>query len=95
LLTNVLRDELTTRAAATASQIDKVIEDTSKRLLCTVILGVLGISDSDLRDRLAKLFDIRNGIAHGKKTTVSRSEAQSAIDAAESFMAVAAGVNGS
>jgi hypothetical protein len=30
----------------------RFIDDTSNRLLCTVLLGVLGIGDSQLRERL-------------------------------------------
>jgi hypothetical protein len=87
-MSHVLRKILMDKHAGTASQIDRAIDDTSNRLLCTVMLGMLGIGDSALRERLAEVFEIRNGIAHGRRAIVQRDMARSSLDAAESFLTI-------
>jgi hypothetical protein len=88
-MTRLLRMELTARSVGTKSQIGKVIDDTSNRLLCTVLLGALDIGDSDLRNRLAEVFGVRNNLAHGDRAEATRDEAEYAIQAAESFLTIA------
>jgi hypothetical protein len=80
-----VRLELKNRQAGTASQIGKVADDTSNRLLCTVLLGLFGVGDQQLRDKIAALFELRNKIAHGRKKWVSRDDASQALEVAELF----------
>jgi len=84
-MANLLRTELAARECGSLSQIGKVIDDTSNRLLCTVMLGVLDIGDRDLRDRLTKVFELRNRLAHGLTSEGKRGDAEFAIQAAEDF----------
>lgn len=88
-MTRLLRKELVNRAVGTASQIGKVIEDTSNRSLCTVVLGLLGIADDGLRQRMVSLFELRNSLAHGQKSNVHREEAEASIQTSESFLTIA------
>ena len=39
------------------------------------MLGLFGIGDQQLRDRIVELFELRNAIAHGNKKRVSQVEA--------------------
>ena len=87
-LIGVLRAQLKQRGAGTDSQIDKVLDDTSKRLLCTVLLGAVGVGDAAIRDRLVCVFNGRNSIAHGKRSGAERDEARAALDVAEAFLTV-------
>jgi hypothetical protein len=80
-----VRSELEGRSAGTPSQIGKAVDDTSNRLLCTVLLGLFGIGNQQLRDRIAALFEMRNAIAHGNRKRVSQDEATEALDATELF----------
>jgi hypothetical protein len=87
-LTGFLRAELSKVGAGTASQIDKVLEDTSNRLLCTVLLGVLGGADVALREQIVEVFNNRNSLAHGKRSGADRDEASHALNVAEAFFTV-------
>jgi hypothetical protein len=87
-LTGFLRAELSKVGAGTASQIDKVLEDTSNRLLCTVLLGVLGGADVALREQIVEVFNYRNSLAHGKRSGADRVEASHALNVAEAFFTV-------
>ncbi|MFQ5714011.1 MAG: hypothetical protein ACE5GU_08265 [Candidatus Scalinduaceae bacterium] len=73
---------------ATTSGIDKFLDDVSNRLLCTVILGSLGIGDEALRNKIASVFDIRNGLIHGKKKKVIKVEAEVAINDTEELLEI-------
>lgn len=87
-LTGFLRAELKKIGAGTDSQIDKLLDDTSNRLLCTVMLGMLGVGDAALRDKIAGVFNKRNSLAHGKRSGAEREEARDALDIAEAFLTV-------
>jgi hypothetical protein len=80
-----VRFELENRSAGTLSQIGKAVDDTSNRLLCTVLLGLFGIGNQQLRDRIVALFEMRNAIAHGNKKRVSQDEASDVLQATELF----------
>lgn len=92
-LTDFLRAELKRVGAGTAKQIGKVLDDTSNRLLCTVILGMLGVGDAALRDKVAEVFNKRNSLAHGKRSGAQREEAREALDAAEAFLTVVGAIS--
>lgn len=81
-LSNLIESLLTKRKVATPSQIRKFVEETSKRLLCTVVLSQLNIDGPEFRDLCRCVFETRNGVVHGKKKNVSKQEATDAIDAA-------------
>ena len=83
ILAKIIRKSLMSRTYGTNSQIDKFINDTSNRLLSTVVLGMLGIGDKTLRNNLADIFEIRNGLVHGKKKNVSRADAKNALSYTE------------
>ncbi len=85
-----IRKNFTLRSVGSSSQIDKFIEETSNRLLCTVILGVLGIGEHLLRDGLADIFEIRNGLIHGRRRSVSREDAEAALDRTEKLLTLLA-----
>ena len=82
----IIRKSFISRSVGSTSQIDKFIEETSNRLLCTVILGLLGIGDDLLRDGLAEIFEIRNGLIHGVRRSVSREDAETALDRTEKLL---------
>jgi hypothetical protein len=83
VMTNIARRRLTERAVASSSQIDKFIDETSNRLICTVVLGQLGIGDEAFRNELAEIFEVRNGLIHGKRYEATRAEAEAALDRME------------
>jgi hypothetical protein len=64
VMTKIVRKRLANQGVATGSQVDRFIEETSNRLLCTVVFGQLGIGDEPLRNRLAEVFEVRNGLVH-------------------------------
>ncbi len=73
---------------ATNSQIDKFLDNVSNRLLCTVILGSLDIGSQALRDKIASVFDTRNGLIHGKRKKVAKEEAEMVIKYTEELLEV-------
>jgi len=83
VMTKVVRKRLAEGAAATSSRIDKFIEETSNRLLCTVVFGQLGIGEESLRSGLADVFELRNRLVHGKQYQATREETQAALDGME------------
>jgi hypothetical protein len=87
-LKRFLRFELKKLGAGTDSQIAKTLDETSNRLLCTVILGMLGVGDAALRDKTAEVFNRRNSLAHGKRSGAEREEARDALNTAEAFLTV-------
>jgi len=66
----------------------RFVDETSNRLLCTVILGMLGVGDAALRDRIAEVFNRRNSLAHGKRSGAGREEARDALDSAETLLTI-------
>jgi len=85
-LVKLLRRRLVKADAASASQIDKFLEEMSNRLLSTVVLGLLQIGDQAFRERCRLVFERRNGLAHGKKPSASRKEADDAIATAQTML---------
>jgi len=83
---NRIRKQYLVNKVATTSRIDKFLDNVSNRLLCTVTLGSLGIGDEDLRNKIASIFDIRNGLIHGKRKRVSRTEAEDALNYTERLL---------
>jgi hypothetical protein len=81
-----LRKSLLPKDVASASQIDTFLENTSNRLLCTVMLGLISVGSKDLREKIASTFDIRNGLVHGKRKTVSRVEAEAVLNDTEALL---------
>lgn len=74
-----LRKEFNSKSVASKRSIDKFIDNVSNRLLCTVILGLLKIGNEQLRTEIAKIFDIRNGLIHGKRKIIREEEAKDAL----------------
>jgi hypothetical protein len=88
VMSQAIREELVAQKVGTDSQIGKVVDDTSNRVLCTIVLGLLGIADPQLRERMVAVFQLRNALAHGQKASVKQEEAQEAVDTAEAFLSV-------
>jgi hypothetical protein len=86
VLTETLRKYFSQRFVGTGSQIDKFLEQTSNRLLSTVILGLLGIGDSKLRDGVADVFEIRNRLIHGKRKNVTGDKTKTVLDRMEEIV---------
>ena len=86
MITMSLRKKFISQSVASESRIDRFLEDVSNRLLCTVVLGSMGIGDNKLRENIAKVFDIRNGIIHGKRKTSGRVEAETALNDTEELL---------
>ncbi|MBW2741850.1 MAG: hypothetical protein JRE64_24070 [Deltaproteobacteria bacterium] len=88
MIIKTIRKVYISKKIATPSRIDSFIDNVSKRLLCTVILGSLGIGDEALRNKIASVFDIRNGLIHGKRKKVIKTEAEAAISDTEEFLGI-------
>ena len=87
-VSKIIREKYTTRGIATDSQIDRFLEDTSKRLLCTVVLGSMNIGDETLRDGLRETFQIRNDIVHGKRNYAKKIEAENGLERADTIIKI-------
>ncbi len=74
---------------ASENRINRFIEDTSKRLLVTVVGGLLGIESEEWREGVAATLDIHHALVHGKKRYASYNEAQSAVINAERLLILA------
>jgi hypothetical protein len=85
-IVGALRKNLISKAVASNSRIDTFLDDVSNRLLCTVMLGLIGISNEELREKVASVFDIRNGLVHGKRKKVSRTEAETVLNDTEALL---------
>lgn len=83
---STLRKHYTKNSFGTSSQVDKFLDNVSNRLLCTVVLGALGIASQELRDKIASAFDIRNGLVHGKRKKVTKDEAINIIKYTEELL---------
>jgi hypothetical protein len=81
-----LKMEFNSKSVASIGNIDKFIDNVSNRLLCTVILGLLKIENEQLRTNIAKIFDIRNGLIHGKRKIIREKEAKDALYHTEEFL---------
>lgn len=86
LIIKHIRNYYVAKDVATGSQIDKFLDNVSNRLLCTVTLGSLGVGDKALRDRVASIFDTRNGLVHGKRKLATKEEAEKAIKDSEDLI---------
>jgi len=85
-ISNTIRKHYLLNNIATTSAINKFLDNVSNRLLCTVTLGSLGIGDEELRNKIASIFDIRNGLIHGKRKRASRTEAEDALNCTEKLL---------
>ncbi|MGO9137234.1 MAG: hypothetical protein ACLQBC_06145 [Syntrophales bacterium] len=85
-----LRRSFVSKSVASISRIDTFLDEVSNRLLCTVILGLIEIGNETLRENIASVFDLRNRLIHGKKKTVSKVEAQTALKVTEDLLEVLA-----
>jgi hypothetical protein len=83
-----LRKYFISKSIASDSRIDRFLDDVSKRFLCTVVLGMIGIGNKTLRDKIAKVFDIRNGLVHGKKKKIKKAEAETALNDSEQLLEI-------
>jgi hypothetical protein len=45
-----------------------------------------GVGDSKLRDGIADVFELRNGLIHGKKRNVTREETKTVLDRMEEIV---------
>jgi hypothetical protein len=81
-----LRKSFISKSVASNSRIDTFLDDVSNRLLCTVMLGLIGIGNEELREKIASVFDIRNGLIHGKRKKVSRAEAETVVNDTEALL---------
>ena len=90
-LSKLLRSHLTQRDVATQSQIDKFLDNTSNRLLCTVMLGLLDIGDRSFRERCRQVFELRNRVMHATKKSASLQEASDAIGAVRELVSLSQG----
>ena len=81
-----LRKSLIAKSVASDSRIDTFLDDVSNRLLCTVMLGLISIGNEELREKIASVFDIRNGLVHGKRKKVSRAEAEIVLNDTEALL---------
>lgn len=88
IIVKTIRKLYSSKNVATESRIDRFLDNVSNRLLCTVILGSLGIGDEALRDKIASVFDIRNGLIHGKRKKVIKSEAEAVINNTEELLVI-------
>jgi hypothetical protein len=94
VLIKILRKTFISQPVASESQIDRFLEQTSNRLLCTVILGLLRIGDGALRDDVADVFEVRNGLIHGKRKNVTREETKKALVRTEEIVRLLEQFNG-
>jgi len=88
-LSALVTAELKRRQAGSASQIARFADETSNRLLATVVLAALGLADSSLRAQAADVFETRNGLVHGQKRYALYNEAKIAVETAEAFLVLA------
>lgn len=90
-ISEIIRNRYTSRNIASKTQIDTFLDDTSNRLLCTVILGSLNVGDPGLRESLRDLFVVRNGIVHGKSKTAKKIDAEKALESVEAILKIMEG----
>lgn len=87
-ISEIIRNRYTARNIASKTQIDTFLDDTSNRLLCTVILGSLNVGDPVFRESLRDLFVVRNGIVHGKSKTAKKIDAEKALKSVEAILKI-------
>lgn len=88
LIIKTVRKSYNLKEVASKSQIDKFLDNVSNRLLCTVILGSLNVGSQTLRDKIASVFDTRNGLIHGKRKKVNKEEAERVIEDTEELLEI-------
>ena len=52
------------------------------------MLGLFGIGDETLREKIADVFEIRNGLVHGKRKKATKAEAETVLTDTEALLAV-------
>jgi hypothetical protein len=78
-LSNWIRQKMRSSSSLSETQVNRFIDDMSNRQLITVMVGYLSHADQDLLSDGRKVFEIRNGLAHGQKRSVSRAEVKTAL----------------
>ncbi len=86
VIKDIVTNHLTSKSVTNQSRIAKFADQTSNRLLSTVILGLLNIGNESLREGLSKVFEIRNEIVHHRRREVKRKEAVRALERAEELL---------
>jgi hypothetical protein len=81
-----IRKKLQKKGRISDHQIDKFIDDTSRRLLLTVVLSYMTKIDKDLLDKCKDVFELRNSIAHGQRMSVTKQEALDSLNNAQTLM---------
>lgn len=88
-LGQLLRGKLLAAQAGSATRIKRFVDETSNRLLVTVVGGLLGVESEAWREGVAASLDVRHALIHGGKRNASQAEAQSAIDYSERLLILA------
>ena len=88
-LAQLLRRKLLAAGPASKRRIDRLIKETSNRLLVTVVGGLLGIEAEAWREGVAAAIETRHGVVHGGKRYASEADARSAIAHAERLLILA------
>ncbi len=84
----LIRKYLSEKSVASSSKINKFIDQTSNRLLCTVILGLMGIKDNKWREYISNIFEIRNELVHGQRKDVSKNDTEKALGKADEVLKI-------
>jgi hypothetical protein len=74
-----VRRKMLATGSLSRGQVDRFIEDMSNRELITVMVGYISRADNDLLADGKQVFEIRNGLAHGRKRAVSGPEVKKAL----------------
>ncbi len=85
----LLEGKLLAAKAGSKKRIGTFLEDTSNRLLVTVIAGLLGVESEGWREGVAASLDVRHALVHGRRRQASQAEARWAIEYAERLLTLA------
>lgn len=88
VLSKLIRKHFSEKSVASSSKINKFIARTSNRLLCTIILGLMGLKDNKWREDIANIFEIRNGLVHGQRKDVSKNDTEKALSKADEVLKI-------
>jgi hypothetical protein len=84
----VVSHNLNLRGAGKRSRIARFTDETSKRHLVTVMLGLFGIGEASWRESVAGILDRRHALLHGRARYAAANEAREAVEAAESLLKI-------
>lgn len=82
----LLTKRLVESGVADTKQVDKFIERTSKRLLLSIIGGLLKIESEKWREEVVMTLETRHALVHGVKRYAKHDEAESAVRHADRFL---------